>query len=65
MSDDVIQKRMARCGDGDTSYSRANPDELAKLFSNKGDSHESEPLIWGWDDADFKDDDKKLFRNKL
>lgn len=55
---------MARCGDGDTTYSRANSDQLAKISGDKEQSHESDQLIWGWDDADFKDDDKQLFRNK-
>lgn len=58
VSDDVIQKRMARCGDGDTQYSRANPEDLARVLGGKELSDETEPLIWGWDDADFKDDEK-------
>lgn len=49
---------MARSGDGDTEYSRATSDQLAKLINDKEQSQESVPLIWGWDDADFKDDDK-------
>lgn len=58
VSDEIIQKRMARSGDGATKYSRANPDDLAKLINGNEQSHDSEPLIWGWDDADFRDDEK-------
>lgn len=58
VSDDVIQKRMARSGDGNTKYSRADPHNLV---SSEEEHHDTahENLIWGWDDADFKDDEKQ------
>jgi len=58
VSDEVIQKRMARCGDGCTKYSNAKTDELINLVGAH-EAHETDQLIWGWDDAEFKDDQKK------
>lgn len=57
VSDEVVQKRMARIGDGTHKYSKATPSDF-----NNGDivqeSIEGENLVWGWDDADMKADDK-------
>lgn len=61
VSTDVVQKRMARSGDGDVSYSNVDAETLKRLNIDRdaaAHDHQHENLIWGWDDADFKDDDK-------
>lgn len=50
---------MARSGDGSVKYTKATPQQLANL-NGKQEEVESENLIWGWDDVDMKDDDKKM-----
>jgi len=59
VSDDVIQKRAGRTGDGSNKYSNIKLDEFDSTVHQ---SHEDENLIWGWDDADMTDDAKKCAR---
>lgn len=50
---------MARSGDGCTKYSNIKPEELVCSDTDKQHDTSSENLIWGWDDADFQDDEKQ------
>lgn len=59
VSDDVIQKRMARIGDGDVSYSRQTLESIAKAEIVQ-ESIEGENLIWGWDDSDMTKEHKEM-----
>lgn len=60
VSKEVIQKRMARSGDFNVEYSNANLEELVRI-SHERHEQTAEPteLIWGWDDADFDESQKK------
>lgn len=57
MSDEVVQKRMARIGDGSSKYSKIKPENLT-LEDVVQESIEGENLVWGWDDADMDQDIK-------
>lgn len=59
VSQETIQKRMARSGDFDVKYSDAKIENLMRLSEAKHESSEPTELIWGWDDADFDDSEKK------
>lgn len=48
---------MARIGDGNTKYSKVNPENLT-LTDAVHESIEGENLVWGWDDADMDQDIK-------
>lgn len=50
---------MARSGDGCTKYSKANPEDLQAGATESQEDSAHENLIWGWDDADFKEDEKQ------
>ena len=57
VSDEMIQKRANRTGDGTNDYSNIKLDQFTE---EEHHSHEGENLIWGWDDADMTETDKKL-----
>lgn len=57
VSDEVVAKRMARIGDGNTKYSKVNLENLTRT-DDVQESIEGENLVWGWDDADMDQDIK-------
>lgn len=59
VSDDLVRKRMTRTGDGNLEYSRMSKEEIINTVVEY-EHQTNENLVWGWDDADMKDDDKKL-----
>lgn len=59
VSKETIQKRMARSGDFDVEYSDANIQDLMRLSEARHEQAEPTELVWGWDDADFNEDEKK------
>lgn len=66
VSDEVIQKRMARSGDFDVKFSNAKLDDLKRLSEEKKNEAEpQEELIWGWDDSDFKDKNVATILHKV
>ncbi|XP_055526041.1 acyl-CoA Delta-9 desaturase [Wyeomyia smithii] len=58
VSDEMIKKRVLRTGDGTHPYSQERLQEQMVDYVNNLD-HESENVIWGWDDADMDEEDKK------
>lgn len=60
VSKETIQKRMARSGDFNVKYSEATVDDLMRLQAAKHDEPtEPKELVWGWDDQDFDQEEKK------
>lgn len=68
---DMIRKRANRTGDGNSSYSNCI-DKRMVLDNNNNNrnnnyvtddrlklSHDNETLLWGWDDPDMSEEDKK------
>lgn len=58
VSDDLIKKRVLRTGDGSHQYSEEQLREKMVDYINNLD-HENENVVWGWDDVDMKDADRK------
>lgn len=58
VSDDLIKKRVLRTGDGSHQYSEERLREKMVDYINNLD-HENEQVVWGWDDVDMKEDDRK------
>lgn len=50
---------MSRTGDGNTKYSKMTTEDIISTVVEH-EHHTNENLVWGWDDADMQDDDKKL-----
>jgi len=59
VSKETIQKRMARSGDFNVNYSDAKIEDLMRLSEARHEHTEPTELIWGWDDADFNEGEKK------
>lgn len=57
VSDDLIKKRVLRTGDGTHPYSEERLREQMVDYINNLD-HESENVVWGWDDADMHEEDR-------
>ncbi|XP_030034935.1 stearoyl-CoA desaturase 5 isoform X2 [Manduca sexta] len=53
VSADMIRKRIARTGDGSHPWSK-------QALETDEDHHHPENPVWGWDDKDMTDDDKKF-----
>lgn len=58
VSDDMIKKRVLRTGDGTHPYSEEQLREKMVDFINNLD-HEQENVVWGWDDHDMAEDDRR------
>lgn len=43
---------MARSGDFNVKYSKANIEDLMRLSEDKAPEEDSGELVWGWDDPD-------------
>lgn len=63
----MIKKRVLRTGDGSHKWSQGEVQKqiMADKENNESRNHHShhhddENLVWGWDDPDMVDDDKKL-----
>lgn len=67
VSIDMIRKRANRTGDGNSSYSNCIDKKLVLDNNNNKNviderlklSHDNETPIWGWDDPDMSEEDKK------
>ncbi|XP_053681796.1 acyl-CoA Delta-9 desaturase [Sabethes cyaneus] len=57
VSDELIKKRVLRTGDGTHPYSEERLREQMVDYINNLD-HESENVVWGWDDADMDEEDR-------
>ncbi|XP_058458284.1 acyl-CoA Delta-9 desaturase-like [Malaya genurostris] len=58
VSDDMIKKRVLRTGDGSHPYSEQRLREQMVEYINNLD-HDNENMVWGWDDADMDETDRK------
>lgn len=53
VSADMIRKRIARTGDGSHPWAQ-------KTVDSEDDHQHPENPVWGWDDRDMPEEDKKL-----
>lgn len=58
VGDDIIKKRVLRTGDGSHPYSEEELREKMFDYINNMD-HEHENPVWGWDDKDMDEDDRR------
>lgn len=60
VSNEVIKARVRRTGDGSHIYStQEKVDKVFEQLQNEVTSH-----VWGWDDKDMKESDKKFVEIK-
>lgn len=59
VSNETIQKRMARSGDMNLKYSNATIDDLMRLQETKHDEPNESKGVWGWNDPDLDEKLKK------
>lgn len=67
VSQELIQKRIQRTGDGSHKYAKlkTNEEKMMKYIkdrttdANGNHIHHPEDTIWGWDDAAMPEEDKK------
>lgn len=55
VSNDIVAKRVNRSGDG----SWKNGTEIKEML-NVDDDHLSDKVVWGWNDRDMDEDDRKI-----
>uniref|UniRef100_A0A6B2E899 Putative fatty acid desaturase n=1 Tax=Phlebotomus kandelakii TaxID=1109342 RepID=A0A6B2E899_9DIPT len=61
VSEDMIQKRILRTGDGSHEYSRNKREEvLRQMLMSDHDHYHDQNMVWGWDDNDMHEEDKKF-----
>uniref|UniRef100_A0A1B0DIJ1 Fatty acid desaturase domain-containing protein n=1 Tax=Phlebotomus papatasi TaxID=29031 RepID=A0A1B0DIJ1_PHLPP len=61
VSEDMIRKRILRTGDGSHEYSRnKREEELRQMLMSDHDHYHDQNMVWGWDDNDMDEEDKKF-----